>query len=382
MAGDSMGTDGVKRKHIAFFIPNFGDGGIERNAINLSREYVSRGYAVDIVTFQSETTMLSEIPDGAGFVDLGSSRTVTSTFALRSYLRRVKPEVLISAQAHANVAAVLATKLSFVSTRLVLTERLALQAAWDSAVKRRLTDRLLPFLVRRLYPLADAVVANSIGTADQLAVSTGLPRASIDVIYNPAVWPGVEQASQESVDHPWFNSSTIPIICSVGRLAPQKDFANLLKSFAVLRSRIEARLVIVGAGPLLASLEQMSEDLRISNDVWFAGYQANPYKFISKSTVLVMSSIYEGFGNVLAEAQALGVPTVSTDCDSGPREILLNGKAGRLVPVGDFNAIADAVEMSLSRDEITIEMVAEATRQNSRFKVEKIAGDFLAKVRL
>jgi glycosyltransferase involved in cell wall biosynthesis len=377
MVSETVDANGVKNKHIAFFIPNFGDGGVERNAINLTREYVSRGHSVDIVTFHAEQTMSSEIPEGAGFVDLGSGRTITATMSLRSYLRRVRPDVLISAQAHANVAAVLATKLSFTSTRLVLTERLALQAAWDSAAKRGLKDRMLPFFVRRFYPHANAVVANSAGTADQLAASTGLSRDSIDVIYNPAVWPGVEPAGQDAVDHPWFDSSQVPIICSVGRFTPQKDFATLLNSFAVLRSRVESRLVIVGAGPLLASLERLSEDLGISEDVWFAGYQANPYKFISKSAVLVMSSIYEGFGNVLAEAQALGIPTVSTDCESGPREILLNGEAGRLVPVGDFNAIADAVELSLSRDAATMAMVTEATRQISRFRVETLAGDFL-----
>jgi glycosyltransferase involved in cell wall biosynthesis len=363
-------------KRIAFFIPNFGDGGIERNAINLAREYISNGHSVDIVSFEAEPTMKDEIPDGVEFVDLGSKRTITSILALRSYIRRTNCDVLISAQAHANVAAVLATMLSFSSTRLVLTERLALQAVWES--KKGWRDRLLPMLMRVTYPRSTAIVANSIGTGDQLAAATKIRRKNIEVIYNPAVWSGIESAGEESIDHEWYSSAEIPIVCAVGRLAPQKDFATLLNSFALLKKRVESRLVIVGAGPLLADLERQSEDLRISGDVWFTGYQANPYKFISQSSVLAMTSVYEGFGNVLAEAQALGVPVVSTDCEAGPREILLDGAAGRLAPVGSVSEIAYAIEQSLTDTENTAAMTSEATRQILRFKVEKIAADFLA----
>lgn len=360
---------------LAFFIPHFGDGGIERNAINLSREYLSRGHKIDIVTFQAEETMRSEIPAGAGFVDLGTRRTLTSILSLRSYLRRTGCDILISAQTHANVAAVIATKLAFTGTRLVLTERLALEAAWGLSRGRR--DRFLPMLMRLAYPRAAAIVANSSGTADHLARTARLRRDKIHVIYNPAVWGGLKSASNEPVDHEWFTSGEVPIVCAVGRLVPQKDLGSLLKAFSLLRSRVAARLVLVGDGPLRRQLEAEANRYGISDDVWFAGYQSNPYKFMAGSAVLALTSKYEGFGNVLAEAQALGVPVVSTDCEAGPGEILLDGAAGRLVPVGGVDEIADAIEASLVDSGNTRSMVSKASKNISRFEVKKIADDFL-----
>lgn len=332
---------------VAFYIPSFGRGGVERTAVNLAAEFVKHGVRVDIVTFRADPEMLDEFPDSVNIVDLASGRTLTSLPKLISYLRRTKPKVLISAQAHANIIAVLAAKISRSKTKIVLTERLALKSTWE--LTGRFRDRVLPFLMRRFYRRADLLVANSIGTARQLSSVCGVPVDEINVVPNPAVPPEIFSRGTETVDHPWFAEPDKPIVLSVGRLTVQKDFPTLLNAFKLVRQKMSARLVVVGSGPLESDLKALSEELGVAEDVWMVGFDSNPYRYMTKSSVFVLTSRYEGLGNVLVEALALQLPVVASNCPEGPAEVLLNGEAGILTPMQSPEDTSDAI-VSLLKD--------------------------------
>lgn len=210
---------------------------------------------------------------------------------------------------------------------------------------------MIPLLMKRMYPSADGIVAVSAGVADDLAQIINIPRCRVSVVYNPIFSNNIPELSKAQVDHAWLSRGQPPVIMAVGRFTQAKDFSNLIRAFSVLRKKTVARLIILGEGDLRESLEAVVSDLDLSNDVAFPGFVQNPYAWMSKAALFVLSSAWEGFGNVLVEAMACGTPVVSTDCPSGPAEILENGKWGDLVPVGDINALAEAMAAALDSRE-------------------------------
>jgi glycosyltransferase involved in cell wall biosynthesis len=193
------------------------------------------------------------------------------------------------------------------------------------------------------------VVAVSRGAADDLARTAALPRERIRVIYNPVITPAMEALARERVDDPWFAPGQPPVILGVGRLNRQKDFATLVRAFAAVRQRREARLVILGEGDERAALERLIAELAVAQDVALPGFRTNAVAHMAHSAVFALSSAWEGLPTVLIEALAAGAAVVSTDCPSGPREILQDGRLGALVPVGDPAALAAAILDTLDR---------------------------------
>ena len=204
--------------------------------------------------------------------------------------------------------------------------------------------------MRRGYAAADAVVAVSDGVADDLAALAQLPRGRVRTIHNPVVGPDLARLAAETVEHPWFRAGGPPVVLSVGRLTVQKDHPTLLRAFARLRATRPARLVLLGGAARpertaewLAGLRGLAASLGVAGDVDLPGFVANPYPYMARSALFVLSSAWEGFANVLVEAMACGCPVVSTDCPSGPAEILDRGRYGPLVPVGDAEGLAGAM---------------------------------------
>jgi glycosyltransferase involved in cell wall biosynthesis len=167
------------------------------------------------------------------------------------------------------------------------------------------------------------------------------------VIRNPTLTPELRSAASAPVDHPWFNPKSVPVIMGCGRLAPQKDFATLIEAFALVRAKRPCRLLILGEGPLRPELLRIAKDRGVAADVEMPGFDANPYRFMGKCDVFVLSSLFEGSPNVIVQAMACGAPVVSTDCPSGPNEILAGVPRGKLVPVGDALRMADAISAFL-----------------------------------
>ncbi|NEO27036.1 MAG: glycosyltransferase [Kamptonema sp. SIO4C4] len=327
--------------HVAFFLRYLGGGGAERVLLNLASGLSQQGIQVELVLENAWGPHLSKVPDEVKIVDLKASGTLSAIGAFAQYLRQVKPLAVLSALHYANEIAIAAKKLSGVTTRLIVSEHNTLSQALPQ--KSGLKKRLLPSLIRMLYPWADGVVAVSHGVAQDLARMTGLSPDLITTIYNPVIMPDLPQKAAAPVDHPWFAEGEPPVVVGVGKLEKQKDFTNLIQAFALVRQQCEARLMILGWGPLRSQLEALVTDLGLENDVALLGYIENPYPYMAKASVFALSSAWEGLPTVLIEAMAVGTPVVSTDCPSGPQEILDGGKYGILTPVQDSSALAEGI---------------------------------------
>jgi glycosyltransferase involved in cell wall biosynthesis len=218
----------------------------------------------------------------------------------------------------------------------------------DTKYNPNLRSHFLPLLMRWTYPWADKIVAVSKGVADELILALGLPQERVQVIYNPVVTPDLLTKAEEPVNDPWLQPGRPPVILAVGRLAVQKDYPTLLKAFALVRAQRPAYLLILGEGPERPFLEALARRLGIAEDVRMPGFVENPYPYMRRASVLVLSSLFEGLPTVLIEAMACGLSVVSTDCPSGPREILQDGKYGHLVPVGDHYALAEAIVQTIN----------------------------------
>ena len=308
--------------------------------LGLASGLAARGVPVDLVLVRAEGEYLAELPDGVRLVDLGSSRTAASFLKLVRYLRRERPDVVLSALTPTNVVALIAKLLFRRSLRVFVRQDSTFTEEFDSgSFKERGVLRVLKWLL----PTADGIVTVSQGVAADLRSVAPAASYKVITIYNPVVWPDHIEKAVSSVDHPWFQDQNIPVVLSVGRLVPVKEHASLLKAFAHLLEARPARLVILGEGPERRNLTELAERLGISRHVDMPGFEPNPLAYMSRSKVFVLPSKYEGFGNVLPEAMACGTPVVSTDCRSGPSEILEDGKWGHLVPVGDWRSMAEAI---------------------------------------
>jgi glycosyltransferase involved in cell wall biosynthesis len=289
---------------------------------------------------------------------------------LARYLVQRRPNAMLSAKTLGNLAAILARRRAGVETRLVVSERGHLSESIQRSGKRW-KRKWLPDLVHEFYPEADAIVAISNHVGDDLARAARLKRERVTTIHN-----GLLRANALDLppaDHPWFAEPT-PVILAAGRLEKQKDFPTLVRAFAKLRARRPARLMIIGEGDGRARLEQLAATLGVRDDLALPGFQPNPFAFMKAADLLVMSSTHEGFGNVLVEALAAGCPVVSTDCPAGPAEILDGGRYGRLVPVGDADAMASAIEATLDHPLPPDRLRARA----SDFSMDRTADHYLA----
>lgn len=331
--------------HIAIYLPSLRGGGAERAMVTLANGFADRGLKIDLVLAQAEGPYLSEISPGVRVVDLQSSRVLASLPGLVRYLRRERPRAMLSALNHANVIAVVARMLARVPIRLVVSERNNVSLSGSSS--KDLRSRVILHMMRWAYRKADVVTAVSGGVADDLADAINLPRDRISVVFNPVVTPELIEKSKMPLEHPWLGENKPPVILGVGRLTPQKDFSILIRAFAQVRTMRDCRLVILGEGELRAELEELVASLEVQDSVQLPGFAENPFAWMSRVRLFVLSSRWEGLPNVLIQAMACGAAVVSTDCPNGPDEILEGGKWGKLVPMGDIEALAKAISENL-----------------------------------
>jgi glycosyltransferase involved in cell wall biosynthesis len=337
----------VSNPTVSFFLPALDGGGAERAMLHVAQGLAAQGMNVDLVLAEAKGAYLSKVPTSIRIVDLQAQFPVllSKTLALHRYLRRKQPEVLFSALDILS-SATWAQRLAGVSTRIVMCVQTHLSQQFRDHQPHTI-GRLRPHFVRWFYPWADQIVSASQGVATDVSQMTGVPVESIQVIYNPVVTPEVLEKLRQPIDHPWFALGELPVILGVGRLVSQKDFPTLIQAFARVRPRYQSRLMILGEGEDRPKLEAMVRELGLEGDVALPGFVENPYAYMARAGVFALSSVFEGFGNVVAEALAAGTPVVSTNCPSGPAEILADGKYGRLVPLGDADALADAIVETL-----------------------------------
>jgi glycosyltransferase involved in cell wall biosynthesis len=332
---------------IAIYLHDLGGGGAQRVMVILANALAERGILVDLLVSSYAGPFVNQVSKMVRVVNLNSARVAASLPGLVRYLRRERPNALLSSLDHANVVALVAQVLAGSPGRMVV----GVHNTVSQSRPKTLRDRLLPILTRITYPLADCIVAVSQGVADDVVRFIGVESKKVRVIYNPVVTPTLKAYVGESLDHPWFACGEPPVVLGVGRLTEQKDFQTLIHAFAKLRSKRMARLMILGDGELRPDLEGVVRMLGLSRDVALPGFVANPFAYMGRSAVFVLSSRYEGLPTVLIEAMACSTPVVATDCPSGPREILEGGKWGRLVPVGDPASLSHAIGAALDEPE-------------------------------
>jgi len=377
---DSNRLDADRLHHVALLLPSLAGGGVARVALNLAESLLRHGHRVDLVLCDGEGAYRDQLPPGLRRVLLrrgipviprglafaanpGSWRELALPVLLPlrgapalaglgdlvRYLRRNRPDALIAAKTHTNLVAIWARQLAGVPTRLLVSQHSMLSEEIAGPEVRKWRWRHAAGLVARTYPLADAIVAVSDAAADDLATTSGVPRRRIATVHNPVDARRIAERLREPITHPWFAEGMPPVVLGAGRLRASKDFQTLLRAFAEVRRARPARLVVLGEGPERAALAAEARRLGVCEDVWMPGFVDNPFAYMARAGVFVLSSRHEALGNVLVEALACGCPVVATNCPGGVGEILKGGAVGGLVPVGDPAALAGAILAALDR---------------------------------
>ena len=318
--------------------------------MELANGFSQRGFSVHLVLFQAKGSFLSRLSKKVTVVDLKARHYVHAGLKLLRYLYTYKPQVILSTIVISDVLLLLAKPLLFFNPKPKMAVRVG--TTISKLPRSRLKKSLEYLLVNFAYPKANIIIANSQGVAQDLESYAHISHKPIHVIYNPVITPFFLSQMKEIPDHPWFEGS-IPIIIGIGRLEKEKDFSTLIKAFAVLRQSVPSqmdsgpRLMILGEGSERSQLERLASSLGISEWVSLPGFVPNPAAYLKRCRVFVLSSIFEGLPGVLIQALACGCAVVSTDCPHGPREILNDGKYGALIPVGDVQAMAEAMAHAL-----------------------------------
>lgn len=329
---------------VLFFIPSFGTGGAERSLSTVASGLAQRGHEVEVVAARRGGPIRTELEGGVAVKELGRRRVRDAIWPLRNHLRTRASDVIVGGMDHGTLGALAASRLAFRSIPVVATFHGDVVAA--AAEGGFFIQRHRPLVARWIMRASQASVAVSTSVGDVLRGVAPDVSERVVVIPNPVVRGELFELAEQSVDNPWVDSDR-PLVLSVGRLAPPKAIDDLLRAFALVQGRSNARLLVVGDGPLRRDLESLRDELGLRASVKFTGFLPNPYALMRRCDVFVLSSTREGLGNVLIEAGCLGASLVATDCPSGPREILNNRDRSHLVPIGDVTEMAEAIARAL-----------------------------------
>lgn len=316
-------------------------GGAERITLTLATALAKDGYLVDIVLVHKVGPYLDQLDQGVRIVELSAPRMMLAVPALARYLKEEKPQAVVSGLTSANVVLMASRLYPSTKTKRIIVVHNHISSA--TLAHKNLTHKIATLLARQVYKYADEIIAVSGGLADELSTFSKVPRDQVKVIYNPVVNAKLRQHANANQPKDWIEDKG-PVIIAIGRLCPQKDFPTLMKSFALLRKRKAAQLLILGEGEERLKLEALVKELGIEADVYMPGFVENPYAYLVHADVFALSSRWEGLPTVLIEALACGCAVVATDCPHGPKEILENGAYGHLVEMGNVEAFAAALE--------------------------------------
>ncbi len=327
---------------IALLFATSGHSGVDRVIANLLPEFGKTGHHFDLLVIGGHGPAIpADLPPNVRVLRLPVRTKKLVFFPLLAYLIRHQPQALLTANHPLNRAALLARRLTGFPSRVTIRMGMSLSALGAEMGKRR-RERLFGSM-RRWYPLADAVIAPSEGVGTDLVNIAGVPPQRLHVIRNPIVNSMLREKANAALDHPWFAADAPPVILGVGSLEPRKDFATLIRAFARVHEQVACRLVILGEGSEREALDALARSLGVQDAVSLPGFDRNPYRYMRRAAVFALSSRREGASAVIVEALACGTPVVSTDCPSGPAEVLHGLTPRALVPVGDADALGDAL---------------------------------------
>jgi len=333
---------------VALFLPpsKKAYGGIEQSFYRLCCGMVERAIDTQLV-LPDVVPELPSAPNGLKVKVLSASRLRYCILPIVRYLRETKPDIVIAPETIWCVIVVIAHIFARSGSLIICSIR----TKPSVEIKQKLSHRFIFSLARYLFPRYVAQIHSvSKGAGEDFLKTLGPQPRKVVTIYNPIVNDDFYRGAEEPVEHPWLQTDQPPVIVGVGRLEPEKDFPTLLRAFAIARQKRQMRLVILGEGNDRPILEGLARKLGIQDDVDMPGFVHNPQRFVKRASLFVLSSVYEGFGNVVAEALAVGTPVVSTDCEGGPREVLRDGELGILVPVGDSDALAWEILAALEKN--------------------------------
>ena len=308
-------------------------GDLSVNGINI---FLATGYVLEGLEGEiSESIQLEKF----------NKRARWHLFYLIRYIIKVKPDVIISSIPSNSMIVLLAVKMSFQKVKFIFVERTS--PTVEVLFHKSLLNKMHGLFRKIIYAKSNKIIAISKGVKSEIIHGFNVSPDKVEVIYNPAVTSYKIRKSYETINEPWLTSSDAPVIVGVGRLVKQKDFSTLIKAFSVLRKKRLCKLLIVGEGEERRSLTNLIKELDIEDDVKLIGFVENPHPYMRLADLFVLSSAWEGFGNVLVEAMSYGTPVISTNCFSGPDEILKGGEIGALIEVGDINGMASEMEYAL-----------------------------------
>ncbi len=360
----------MKSRLISIFLPSVHGGGAERAMLVFAAELIKRNFRVDLIVAKLEGALCDAIPIGVRVVDLESSRMLAAIPRLVRYFKSSEPLAIFSTITHANIAAAWAARYARVGAPVIIRQSNAPLSETQDSFGRMLASHFIPCS----YRLADGIIAVSEGVREQLMCISPAFEQKTHVLPTPVLTEDVRALADKPVDNPWLTDLSIPLVVSAGRLKPHKGMLDLIRAFRRVRDRRKARLMILGEGPDRVRLESEIARLGLQSDAVLPGFSSNPFPYMKMASVFALASHYEGLPNVLIQALGFGTPVVATDCESGPAEILQDGRWGKLVPVGAIDRLAEAIENSLD-----LPRQVEAQRSAwDRFGAEKAAQAYLA----
>lgn len=359
-------------RKVVFFIPYLVGGGAERVVVNLLNGLDKSLFEIKLVVIDKHGPFLNAIPQEVEVLELSAQRVITSIIPLAKTIKNYEPDIVISHLDYANVISVLACKLSKSRTKLFVTEHLHYSAGKSSD---KLRSGLLKKLMSLTYKYSDCIVTVSKGITDDLIEILNYSKYSdrFRTIYNPIVFDAERINTKET--H-WFKENEFKVL-GAGRLTAQKDFPTLIKAFAIVKEEFpNVRLVIIGEGEERENLENLIQELNLSEYVSLPGFVDNPHYNMKVADLFVLSSKWEGFGNVIVEAMAEKTAVISTDCPSGPNEIIDNNVNGVLCKPGDAKSLAKEILLLAKDSELRNKIALKGYERSHDFKVQKIAKEY------
>lgn len=352
-------------------------GGGERVCLDLMKGFLEKGYAVDLLLMKKRGPYMSQIPPEVNIIVFDSKRIIQTLPKVAGYLKREKPLAILSITKHTHLITILAKILVRVKTKVIVRFGIPFSTVVE---KKNLGEHLMPYLVKIFHPKADAMIAVSKNIAEELKLQFPACKEKVSAIYNPKFLDHIKLKAREEVVEPWLKNKTEPVVIAIGRLAYVKGFDVLIKAFALATKEVSARLIILGEGGEKENLEKLIEENQLENKVKFVPFQDNPYSYMSKSDLFVLSSRMEGMPNALIEALVCGVPVIATDCVSGPREILVpnsSNQFGILVPVDAVEELSREIKEMLTNKDKQLDYKRRSEKRAEDFSHDKIINQYL-----
>lgn len=355
-------------KHVAIFVPSFSGGGVEKMMVFLANNFVSRGISVDYIVIKNYGPYKKLLSSEVNLVDLKKKRLIFSMFALAKYLRKNTPGVMLSAMNYVNIMVIISTFISFKKIKLIISER----AITSLNIKQSKFYVIIKILIKLLYKYPHKIIAISNDVKNDLLRNFNIEADKIIVIFNMVDKKKIESIASNSLKLKLGISENKHVVIGVGRLDKFKNFQYLIHGLEILQKKLDVHLIILGEGHEKENLQNQIKELDLQGNVSLLGFVDNPEEYLKISNLFVSTSTQEGFGNVIIEAMAAGVPVIVTDCLGGPKEIVCFGKYGEIVPLNKPNILAAKMEEVLTKkSHPNVKMRA------NDFSIEKISQQYL-----